>query len=99
LYLAAQARTYGSVRSQLTHVNVQKSTRTTFPRSPSAVSGGELSHAVAPRRDGKLPSIGSREDAGVIGNTSLGIGAGTPAGAPMAAARIAANEIRRTLLM
>ena len=30
-------------------VYVQKSTSTTFPRSPSAESGGVLSHAVAPR--------------------------------------------------
>ena len=34
-YFAAQARTYGSVRSQFTHVYVQKSTRTTRPLSPS----------------------------------------------------------------
>src|SRR6266536_2144952 len=30
------------------HVYVQKSTRTTFPRRPSAVSGGELSQLLAP---------------------------------------------------
>src|SRR2546428_14139326 len=75
------------------------STRTTLPRRPSGVSGGELSHAVAPPRDGNSPSTGSRAGARVIGNTSLGIGAGTPAGAPMAPARIAASEIRWTLLM
>src|ERR1700693_683029 len=75
------------------------SARTTLPRKPSGVNGGEWSHDVAPLRDGKLPSIGSRAGAGVIGNTSLGIGAGTPAGAPTAAARLAAIEIRWTLLM
>src|SRR6266849_3665562 len=48
-YLASHARRYGSVRNQLTHVYVQKSTSTTLPRRPSAVSGGELSHVVAPR--------------------------------------------------
>ena len=39
-------------------VYVQKLTTTTFPREPSAVSGGELSHAFAPPRDGKCPSDG-----------------------------------------
>src|SRR5438445_13360900 len=75
------------------------STRTTLPRRPSGVSGGELSHAVAPPRDGNSPSTGSRAGAGVIGNTSLGIGAGTPTGAPIAPARIAASEIRFTSFM
>src|SRR5512134_212125 len=75
------------------------STRTTLPRRPSRVSGGELSHAVAPRRIGKSRSTGSRAGASVMGNTSLEIGAGTPAGAPMAPARIAASEIRLTFFM
>src|SRR3954468_11913953 len=48
LYRVAQARTYGTVRSQLMHVYVQKSTRTTLPCRSAAVSGGELSQAVAP---------------------------------------------------
>src|SRR3954471_10605559 len=34
---------YGRVRSQLTHEYVQTSTRTTRPRSASAVSGSEVS--------------------------------------------------------
>src|SRR5437016_7998080 len=53
LYRAAHARTYGTVRSQLMHVYVQKSTRTTLPCRSAAVSGGELSHAVAPTREPK----------------------------------------------
>src|SRR5829696_6817565 len=36
-------------------VYVQKSTATTRPRRPSVVSGGELSHPVAPSREGILP--------------------------------------------
>jgi hypothetical protein len=35
------------VRIQLMHVNVQKSMRTTLPRSPAGESGMELIHAVA----------------------------------------------------
>src|SRR5918994_2837129 len=58
-YLAAQARRYGSVRSQLTQVYVQKSTSTTRPRRPSGVKGSELSHPVAPSNDGRRPSTGS----------------------------------------
>jgi hypothetical protein len=80
-------------------VYVQMSARTTLPRRPAGVNGGELSHAVAPPRDGNSPSTGSRAGAGVIGNTSLGIGAATLAGAPRAPARIEASEIRLTLFM
>ena len=47
LYRSAHARTYGTVRSQLMQVYVQKSTRTTLPCRSAAVSGPELSHAVA----------------------------------------------------
>src|SRR3954471_4196009 len=46
-YLSAQALTYGSVRSQLTHEYVQMSTRTTRPRSSSAFSGSEFSQTGA----------------------------------------------------
>src|SRR5437016_3543872 len=53
LYRAAHARTYGSVRSQLMQVYVQKSTRTTLPCRSAAVSGGELSQAVAPPSEAK----------------------------------------------
>src|SRR2546430_4036000 len=37
-------------------VYVQKSTRTTLPRRPAGVSGGELSHPVAPPNPGRSPS-------------------------------------------
>jgi hypothetical protein len=47
-YACDHARTYGSVRSQLMHVSVQKSTRTTWPRRSSGSSGCELSHPVPP---------------------------------------------------
>src|SRR4051794_16187684 len=59
LYLSAHARTYGSVRSQFTQVNVQNWTRTTLPRRLSGVSAGEFSQAVAPFREGRLPSDNS----------------------------------------
>ena len=36
---------------------VQKSTRTTLPRSSSGVSGRLLSHATAPDREGNSPSL------------------------------------------
>ena len=41
LYFSAHARTCGRVRSQLMQVKVEKSTRTTFPRSDFGVSGSE----------------------------------------------------------
>src|SRR3954462_9805707 len=40
------------------HVYVQKSTRTTFPRRSSGLSGDELSQPVAPSRPGRCPSEG-----------------------------------------
>jgi hypothetical protein len=51
LYFSAQARTKGSVRSQLMQVYVQKSTSTTFPRRSDAVRGGEFSHSFARSRE------------------------------------------------
>src|SRR4051794_30705540 len=51
-YACDQARTYGSVRSQLMQVSVQKSTSTTRPRKSAASSGSELSQADAPASDG-----------------------------------------------
>src|SRR6476646_2940789 len=48
LYRVAHAPTYGNVRSQLMQVYVQKSTSTTLRCRSVAVSGGELSQAVAP---------------------------------------------------
>src|SRR6267143_2346203 len=59
LYLSAHPRTWGSERSQLMQVYVQKSTRTTFPRRSALVSGCELSHPVAPPREGNSPSTGN----------------------------------------
>src|SRR4051794_25339692 len=53
LYASDHARTYGSVRSQLMHVNVQNWTSTTRPRVSSSVSGSELSHAVAAPKPGE----------------------------------------------
>src|SRR4051812_20204747 len=58
-YLSAHARTYGSWRSQLTHVYVQKLTSTTLPRRPAVVSGAELSQSLAPSSCGILPSAPS----------------------------------------
>src|SRR5437667_2683680 len=55
-YLSAHARRYGSVRSQLTQVYVQKSTRTIRPRRLLGASGSELSHPVAPSKDARRPS-------------------------------------------
>src|SRR5215217_8801698 len=43
---------YGSVRSQLMQVSVQKSTRTTWPRRSAGPSGSESSHSVAPPSEG-----------------------------------------------
>src|SRR5215469_12421987 len=53
LYFASQARTYGSWRRQLMHVYVQKSIKTTFPCRSAFFNGSELSHPVAPSREGK----------------------------------------------
>jgi hypothetical protein len=39
------------------------SSRTTFPRRPATVSGAELSHPVAPPKEGSSPSTGSRTEA------------------------------------
>src|SRR4051812_50206462 len=58
LYRAAHARTYGSVRSQLMHVYVQNSTRTTLPCRSAAVSGGEFSQAGAPPSEAKSLALG-----------------------------------------
>ena len=66
LYFSAQARTYGSVRSQLMQVYVQKSTSTTLPRRPAALNGGAFSHPVAPASEGMLPSTGNWTAAGWV---------------------------------
>src|SRR5216684_4606659 len=59
LYFSAHPRTYGSVRNQLMQVYVQNWTRTTLPRRPPGANGGELSHSVAPPKDGNMLSTGS----------------------------------------
>src|SRR5215216_1288800 len=51
-YARDHARTYGSWRSQLMHVSVQKFTSTTCPGSSAGPSGSELSHPVAPSSEG-----------------------------------------------
>src|SRR5262245_16212758 len=54
-YFCSHARTNGNVRSQLMHVYVQKTYRTTRPRSWSGPNGAELSHPVTPSSDGATP--------------------------------------------
>src|SRR6187402_1517405 len=60
------------------HENVQKSTSTTLPCRPEAVSAGPLSHVVAPLSAGNRPSTGSTwlaaepEASGVAGDISPG---------------------------
>src|SRR6266516_5024528 len=39
---------------------------TTFPRRPAAARGGELSHAVAPLKEGNSPSMGNGTAAGCL---------------------------------
>src|SRR4051812_29379277 len=57
-YFSYHAFTNGSARRQLMQEYVQKSTTTTLPRRPSAVSGAELSHSVAPSSGGSVPCTG-----------------------------------------
>src|SRR5439155_25745998 len=66
LYRSAHARTYGTVRSQLMQVYVQKSTRTTLPCRSAAVSGAELSQAVARPSEAKSLALESRNGFTVI---------------------------------
>ena len=56
-YFLAQARTYGSDRSQLMHVYVQKLTTTTLPSRSGGARGGELSQPVAPPKEGRRLSL------------------------------------------
>jgi hypothetical protein len=58
-YFSCHALRYGSVRSQLTQVYVQKSTSTTRPRRGSDARGSVLSHPVARSNEAKRPSSGS----------------------------------------
>src|SRR5499427_8092551 len=92
---------YGSVRSQLMQVYVQKSTRTTFPRSDAAVSGGELSQSFARSSDASpdWPAVGpvaipcrngSRIPVEVVGCGTLASPRKPAIGAPIAMASTAA---------
>ena len=54
-YVRSQAFTCGSVRRQLMHEYVQKSTRTTLPRSCSSVSGSLLIQCESPASSGAAP--------------------------------------------
>ena len=71
-YRSAQAFRYGSVRRQLMQVYVQKSIRTTFPWSPSGVSGGELSQPVAPASEGIWECMGIGPASEAMGPPGLG---------------------------
>src|ERR671916_1998133 len=97
LYFSDHARTWGSERSQLMQVYVQKSIRTTFPRNPAAVRGGELSHPFAPAREGNSLSTGKRS-AEPGGRSTPRTCAPVPIGAPKAPASIAASTTRRVFI-
>src|SRR5215218_4175029 len=58
-YACDQARTYGSWRSQLMQVSVQKFTRTTRPRSAAGSSGSDPIHSVAPPSEGMCRRSGT----------------------------------------
>src|SRR5438552_3949276 len=90
-YFFAQARRYGRVRSQLMQVKVQKSTATTWPRKPAGVRGGELSHAFAPVKAGRLPSIGNSA-ARALSRRNSSASAETWGGAGTPGRWVAANE-------
>src|SRR6266849_4644895 len=92
-YLASHARRYGSVRNQLTHVYVQKSTSTTLPRRPSAVSGGELSHVVAPR------SAANPRSAAASPCSRASVAPSMVNSSPARAAAVVARKRRRSWLM
>src|SRR4051812_40089759 len=77
-YASDQARTYGSWRSQLMHVHVQKFTRTTWPRSSAAVMGSELSQTAARSR----PSSGWDDNVLDVRHIAVGGRRGLVRGAP-----------------
>src|SRR5215469_17850536 len=58
-YVAYHASRCGRVRRQLMHEYVQKSTRTTWPRSPAIESGGELNHCPPAMIGGAFAITGS----------------------------------------
>src|ERR1700749_4132163 len=58
-YASFHARSAGSVRSQLMHVNVQKSTSTTLPWRSVGDNGLLFSHSLAPANPGMCPLTGS----------------------------------------
>ena len=59
-YFASHASSCGSVRRQLMHEYVQKSTSTTLPRSFCIVSGAELNQRPPPASDGRRAVVGQR---------------------------------------
>src|SRR6202030_4455606 len=63
----------------------------TFPRRLAAVNGGELSHSVAPPREGSSPSMGNLTVAGVVCCATLLSSAKVAIGIPIAVASIVAN--------
>ena len=67
---------------QLMHEYVQKSTRTTLPRSPAIVSGSELSQCSMPENSGATGPTGRPE----TGGTEVAFAAFEPAGAGVASA-------------
>src|SRR6185437_8447111 len=73
-------------------LKVQNSTRTTFPRSSAAVSGGELSQLVAAVKEGIPPSLGKRESVAIVGCVTLLSSAEFAIGAATAVARIAVSH-------
>src|SRR5690349_16317120 len=73
---------YGSARRQLMHEYVQKSTTTTLPRSAAFVSGGELSHVVAPASSGMSPSIFGAPSAALLDIIAPGASADIAAAFP-----------------
>src|SRR6266849_4036419 len=52
LYLSHHCRRNGTVRWQLMHEYVQKSTSTTLPRSVATLRGGEFSQSTIPTNSG-----------------------------------------------
>src|SRR2546422_5764034 len=79
-------------------VYVQKSMRTTFPRRPSAVNGCELSHSVAPPRDGISPSTGNWTVPGVMCRTNAFAEPSLPSWVEAMAVATLARKLRRSWL-
>ena len=84
-YLSCHCLRYGRVRRQLTQVYVQKSISTTFPRSPSSVSGSELIHDSIPTSSGASALLAGRALV-AAGAGAVGCGSACAAGDCSAAA-------------